>query len=51
MEQAVAQLPELKRKQAEAERRAGQGKHGEKVRARQPRGSATDAELRCMQRS
>jgi hypothetical protein len=49
MEQAVAQLLELKRKQAEAERRAGQGKHGEKVRERQPR--VTDAELRCVQRS
>ena len=33
MEQAVAQLPELKRKQAAAEKRAGHGKQGEKVRA------------------
>jgi transposase len=46
LEQAVAQLPELKRKQAEAEKRAGQGKHGEKVRQRQPRVSTTDAEAR-----
>ena len=48
LEQAVAQLPELKRKQAEAEKRAGQGKHGEKVRARQPRVSSTDREARVM---
>jgi len=48
LEQAVAQLPELKRKQAEAEKRAGQGKHGEKVRARKPRVSTTDAEARVM---
>jgi transposase len=48
LEQAVAQLPELKRKQAEAERRAGRGKHGEKVRQRQPRVSTTDGEARVM---
>ena len=48
MEEAVAQLPELKRKQAAAEKRAGQGKHGEKVRARQPRVSTTDAQARVM---
>jgi transposase len=48
LEQAVAQLPELKRKQAEAEKRAGQGKQGQKVRQRQPRVSTTDAEARVM---
>jgi transposase len=48
LEQAIAQLPELKQKQAEAERRAGQGEHGEKVRARQPRVSTTDPEARRM---
>lgn len=48
LEQAVAQLPELKRKQAEAVKRAGLGKHGEKVRQRQPRVSTTDAEARVM---
>ena len=48
LEQAMAQLPELKQKQAEAERRAGAGKHGEKVRERQPRVSTTDAEARRM---
>jgi transposase len=48
LEQAIAQLPELKRKQAEAEKRAGQGKMGEKVRQRQPRVSTSDAEMRRM---
>jgi transposase len=48
LEQAVAQLPELKRKQAEAEKRAGQGKHGKKVRQRRPRVSTTDQEARVM---
>jgi Transposase DDE domain len=48
LEQAIAQLPELQRKQAEAEKRAGQGVHGQKVRERQPRVSTTDAEARRM---
>jgi len=48
LEQAMAQLPELKRKQAEAEQRAGQGQHGQKVRERQPRVSTTDPEARRM---
>jgi transposase len=48
LEQAIEQLPELKRKQAEAEQRAGQGVHGQKVRERQPRVSSTDAEGRRM---
>jgi transposase len=48
LEQAVAQLPELQRRQAEAERRAGAGKQGEKVGARQPRVSTTDPEARRM---
>ncbi|WP_158819393.1 transposase [Granulicella sp. S156] len=48
LEQAVAQLPELQQKQAEAERRAGKGKHGEKIRQRQPRVSTTDPEARRM---
>lgn len=48
LEQAMAQLPELKQKQAEAEERAGQGKQGEKVRQRQPRVSTTDPETRRM---
>jgi transposase len=48
LEQAIAQLPELKRKQTEAARRAGHGKRGEQIRARQPRVSTTDAEARVM---
>src|SRR5271157_1091574 len=48
LDQAMAQLPELKRKQSEAEKRAGQGKFGQKVRQRQPRVSTTDAEARVM---
>ena len=48
LEQAVAQLPELQARQAVAERRAGAGKQGEKVRAREPRVSTTDAEARRM---
>jgi transposase/flagellar biosynthesis/type III secretory pathway chaperone len=48
LEQAIEQLPELKQKQAEAEKRAGQGVHGQKIRERQPRVSTTDAEARRM---
>ena len=48
LQQAVAQLPELKRKQAETARRAGQGEQGQKVRAREPRVSTTDPAARRM---
>ena len=48
LEQAIAQLPELKQKQAEAAQRAGQGQRGQQIRARQPRVSTTDAEARVM---
>ena len=48
LEQAIAQLPELKKKQAEAAKRAGQGKCGDQIRARQPRVSTTDADTRVM---
>ena len=48
LEEAIAQLPELKRKQAEAARQAGQGKHGQKIRDKQPRVSSSDAEARVM---
>jgi hypothetical protein len=48
LEQAIAQLPQLKQKQEEAEWRAGQGKYGQKVRERQPRVSTTDPEARRM---
>ncbi len=48
LEQAIAQLPELKHKQAEAARRAGHGKGGRQIRDRQPRVSTSDAEARVM---
>jgi transposase len=48
LEQALAQLPELKQKQAEAAQRAGQGKCGDQIRAKQPRVSTTDAATRAM---
>ena len=48
LEQAVAQMPELVARQAEAAQRAGRGKEGERIRARQPRVSTTDAEARVM---
>jgi transposase len=48
LEQAIAQLPELKQRQAEAAARAGQGKCGQKIRNKQPRVSTTDAETRVM---
>jgi transposase len=48
LEQAIAQLPELKQKQAEAAQRAGKGKSGDQIRARQPRVSTTDAATRVM---
>jgi transposase len=51
VEQAIAQLPELKRRQEEAAKRAGQGKSGEKIRNKEPRVSTTDAEARVMKMS
>jgi transposase len=48
LEAAIAQLPELERKHAEAKQRAGKGKQGQKVQERAPRVSTTDAEARRM---
>jgi transposase len=48
LEQAIEQLPELKQKQEQAEKRAGQGEYGQKVRERQPQVSTTDPEARRM---
>jgi hypothetical protein len=48
LEQAIAQLPDLKKRQEEAAQRAGQGKCGKKIREKQPRVSTTDAEARVM---
>ena len=51
LEEAIAQLPELKRRQEEAAQRAGQGERGKKIREKQPRVSTTDAEARVMKMS
>jgi transposase len=48
LEQAIAQLPELKQKQAEAARKAGRGKRGQEIRDTEPRVSTSDAEARRM---
>jgi hypothetical protein len=48
LEEAVKQLPQLQQRQVETEKRAGQGKYGQKVRQREPRVSTTDAEARVM---
>jgi transposase len=48
LEQAIAQLPELQQKQAEAARKAGQGKRGQKIGEKEPRVSTSDAEARVM---
>jgi hypothetical protein len=48
LEQAVAQLPELLARQQQAAARAGHGKEGDRIRARQPRVSTTDSEARVM---
>lgn len=48
LEAAIAQLPELKRRQAEAAQRAGEGERGKKIREKELRVSTTDAEARVM---
>lgn len=48
LEQALEQLPELKKKQEEAAKKAGQGKRGKQIREKQPRVSTSDAEARVM---
>ena len=48
LEQAIAQLPELKEKQAQTAQKAGQGKTGQRIRSKEPRVSTSDAEARVM---
>jgi hypothetical protein len=48
LEQALAQLPELKERQDKAAQRAGHGKVGQKLRDKQLRVSSTDPEARTM---
>jgi len=48
LEEALAALPELKRRQEDAARKAGDGERGRQIRAREPRVSTTDPEARVM---
>lgn len=48
LEQALAQLPELKRRQQERASRAGQGRYGEKIREKELRVSTSDPQARMM---
>lgn len=48
LQQAIAQLPELKRQQEEAARRAGNGARGKKIGEKELRVSTSDAEARVM---
>ena len=48
LEAAVAQLPELRRRQEARAKRLGNGKQGRKQRAKEPRSSTTDADARVM---
>src|SRR6266566_811725 len=48
LEQALAQLPEVKQRQQERASRAGQGKYGQKIREKELRVSTSDPEARVM---
>jgi transposase len=48
LEEAVATLPDLKAKQQEARKRAGNGTYGKRLAKNQPRVSSTDPEARVM---
>jgi transposase len=48
LEQALAQLPELKQRQAERAERAGHGKYGQKIREKELRVSSSDPQARVM---
>jgi transposase len=48
LEQAIAELPEWKKRQEEAARRAGHGECGRRIRERELRVSTTDPEARVM---
>ena len=48
LEEAIAQLPEVKKRHEATAQRAGRGKQGEKIRKTEPRVSTTDAEARVM---
>lgn len=48
LKQAIAQMPELKKKQELAAKKAGKGKQGRKILDKQPRVSTTDPDARVM---
>jgi transposase len=48
LQQAIEQLPELKKKQEQAAKKAGRGKRGQEIRDKQPRVSTTDPDARVM---
>lgn len=48
LQQALAQLPELKEQQARAAQQAGQGERGQKIREKELRVSSSDPEARVM---
>ena len=48
LQEAIAQLPEVKKRHEETVKRAGGGRQGKKAQARKPRVSTTDAEARVM---
>ena len=48
LQEAIAQLPEVKKRHEATVKRAGRGRQGKKAEARKPRVSTTDAEARVM---
>jgi transposase len=48
IEQALAQLPEIEQRQQERAKRAGTGRYGDKIRAKEVRVSTSDPEARVM---
>jgi transposase len=48
LEQAIAELPDLKKKRDEAAKKAGNGKRGKKIREKELRVSSTDPDARVM---
>lgn len=48
LKQAIAQMPELKKKQELAAKKVGKGKRGQKILDKQPRVSTTDPDARVM---
>jgi transposase len=51
LQEAIAQLPQVKKRHEETVKRAGRGRQGQKARERKPRVSTTDPEARVMKMS